>query len=103
MDPGWPPEALKAQAVVARTFAYTRWSVLFSYDEVLAALQKKRMIGGKLRGFSIGRRTALGIVVDFLAKIGAEKLTVKANDLRLALGAAKLKSARILRIRDKNG
>lgn len=196
MDPDWPLEALKAQAVVARTFAYTqlgkyakrgfdltadtrsqvyggllddpasvrqavegtrgevlgykgeilnvyyhsccgghtadegavwklggptppplrgvrdgyckaspsyRWKVFVPYDRLLAALEGRHLIGGRLRSFSIGARAA-GWVEDFVAKIGDETLRVGANDLRLAVGASQLPSARIMRvIRERGG
>ncbi len=191
MDPGWPLEALKAQAVVARTFAYTqlgkyrnkgfdltsdtrsqvyggltddspnvrkaveqtrgevlgykgeilnvfyhsccgghtadegtvwklpgptpkplrgvrdnycavsphyRWKVFIGYDRLLAALERKHLIGGKLRRFEIGARSTAGWVKTFIAKIGDQTLQVRANDLRLAIGASDLRSARIGRI-----
>jgi stage II sporulation protein D len=192
MDPAWPIEALKAQAVVARTFAYTqlgkykksgfdltsdtrsqvyggltddppsireavektkgevlgydgqilnvfyhsccgghtadqgsvwptsgrtpkplrgvrdkyceaapnfRWHAQLSYDQVLFALEKKRLLSGKLRRFEIGSRSVAGYVRTFIAKIGGERLEVGANDFRLAVGANQLKSARISRIK----
>lgn len=76
-----------------------RWKVQLAYDEVLEALQKRRMIGGKLRRFEIGRKSAAGWVRTFVAKIGGETMEVSANDFRLAVGASQLKSAHITRIR----
>lgn len=194
MDPSWPLEALKAQAVVARTFAYTqlgkfrqhgfdltadtrsqvygglgaghdtirravsethgevlgyqgqilsvyyhaccgghtahaaavwggatqvppplwgvrdrfcersplaRWSVFFTYDEILAALQRRRLIGGPLRRFEIGRRDRMGYVRTFLARVGSEDLTVAANDFRNWIGNTQMRSTRVQRIRKR--
>lgn len=196
MDPDWPLEALKAQAVVARTFAYTqmgkyrksgfdltsdtrsqvygglgddpplvrkaveetrgevlgykgeilnvfyhsccgghtadegtvwklsgptpkplrgvkdkycqasphyRWKVFVAYDRLLSALQRKHMIGGKLRRFEIGARSAAGYVRTFIARVGDDTLKVQANELRLAVGALDLRSTRISRIVKEKG
>lgn len=190
MDPSWPIEALKAQAVVARTFAYTQlgkyrkegfdlssdtrsqvyrgrgdnsasirkavaqtrgevlgyqgeivdvyyhaccgghtahagaiwggkaspllrgvkdrycrasplraWTAFFRYDELLAAIQGRRLIGGALSRFEIERRDAAGYVHRFTARIGGETLSIKGNDLRKALGGASMRSTRIDRVR----
>lgn len=76
-----------------------RWKVQLAYDEILAALQKRRLIGGKLRRFEIGKKTPAGWVRTFVARIGGETVEVSANDFRLAVGARELRSARVSRIR----
>lgn len=195
MDPGWPLEALKAQAVVARTFAYTQlgkyrkegfdlttdtrsqmyggrgadtaevrkavestrgevlgykgrilnvyyhaccgghtespatiwggdappplrgvrdrycsksplasWTAYVTFDQLAASLEKHRLTGGRLERFRIEARDAAGYVSVFVARIGAERLKVKAAELRAALGSERLKSLRISGIRMlKNG
>jgi stage II sporulation protein D len=187
MEPGWPREALKAQAVVARTFAYYhlgkykkagfdltadtrsqvyggvgaenesvrravaetrgevlgykgellevyyhaccgghtadaalvwgrgtapaplrgvkdrycpqsplgRWKVLIPKDDILAALQSRRMVGGKLRSFRLGKRDDAGYVRTFLAVVGGESLVVNAEQLRKAVGPTTLRSLRL--------
>jgi stage II sporulation protein D len=81
----------------------SHWSAFFSMHDVLAALEGRHLIGGALKRFEIGRKSSLGLVKDFVATIGDESIRIKANDLRLALGATAMKSARILRIRKVRG
>jgi len=188
MEPGWPQEALKAQAVVARTFAYYhlgkyrksgfdltsdtrsqvyggvgaeneavrravaetrgevlgfrgslldvyyhaccgghtadygqvwgggatapaplrgvkdrycpksplgRWTVLVPKADVLAALQSRRMVGGKLKSFRLGRRDGAGYVRNFLADIGGEATVVSAEVFRKEVGPTALRSLRL--------
>ena len=190
MEPTWPLEALKAQAVVARTFAYTQmgkykkdgfdlttdtrsqvyggrgaespavrqaveatrgevlgykgqilsvyyhaccgghtenvarawggdapaplwgvrdkycnasplrtWTAFVSYPDLLAALMKRTLTGGKLSRFEISRADGAGYVLAFAAKVGAETIRVKGAELRAALGANILRSVRILRLK----
>lgn len=195
MDPDWPAEALKAQAVVARTFAYTQlgkyrkegfdlstdtrsqvyggrgadnaavrkavestrgevlgyngqilnvyyhsccgghtespaviwggeappplrgvkdkycsasplasWTAYVTMDQLAASLQRNRLSGGKLKKFAVAARDAAGYVSAFAARLGGETLTVKAAELRSALGADRLRSLRISAVRTlKNG
>ncbi len=191
MEPNWPLEALKAQAVVARTFAYTQmgkykkdgfdltgdtrsqmygglgkeaplvaeavkdtkgevlgykgqilnvfyhsccgghtadmgmvwpgpgstprplkgvrdkycvrvaqpWTAYFNNSDILAAVERHTLTGGKLRAFTIGKKDIHGYVRDFVLKIGDEKKRVSANDLRQWLGPSEIRSAHISRIR----
>ncbi|MBI5241574.1 MAG: SpoIID/LytB domain-containing protein [Elusimicrobia bacterium] len=187
MEPGWPREALKAQAVVARTFAYYhlgkykkagfdltadtrsqvyggvgadneavrravsetrgevlgykgelldvyyhaccgghtadyavvwghgravpplrgvrdkycpksplgRWKALIPKDEVLTVLQSRRMVGGRLKSFRLGKRDPAGYVRSFLAVVGGEAMVVDAEEFRRAVGATVLRSLRL--------
>jgi stage II sporulation protein D len=190
MEPDWPLEALKAQAVVARTFAYTQlgkykkqgfdlttdtrsqmyggrgskhlsvlkavqgtrgevlgykgeilnvyyhaccgghtesaarawggdapaplwgvkdkycyasplrtWTAYFSYADLVAALVKDRLTGGKLSRFEIGRADGAGYAQSFTAKVGGETFRIKGSSLRAALGGGVLRSLRITRLR----
>jgi stage II sporulation protein D len=193
MDPSWPVESLKAQAVVARTFAYTqlgkyrkegydlstdtrsqvyrgrgdgspsikkavestrgevlgykgqilnvyyhsccgghttsaasvwggeaalpplrgvedrycarsphnRWTAYATHDQLLAALDKRRLVAGVFKGFDIDRRDAAGYVASFVARVGAETLRVKAGDLRSGLSGT-LRSLRILKLKRRS-
>lgn len=190
MDPSWPLEALKAQAVVARTFAYTQlgkyksegfdltgdtrsqvyggagpelpsvrkavqetkrevlgyngdilsvyyhaccgghtadasdvwpsgerspkplrgvrdkycdklpteWRAYFPGDDILAAVERHRLIAGRLRAFKIGRKDLAGFVRDFVLKVGDETMRVAAADLRQWLGASELRSTRVAKV-----
>jgi stage II sporulation protein D len=192
MDPDWPLEALKAQAVVARTFAYTQfgkyhklgfdlttdtrsqvyggaggpadrssilkavqgtrgevlgykgeilnvfyhaccgghtenaarawggdapaplwgvkdkycyksplrtWTAYFSYTDLVTALLRGRLDGGKLTRFEIGRADNAGYAQSFNAKIGGETVRVKGSELRAALGGSVLRSLRVMRLK----
>lgn len=193
MDPSWPLEALKAQAVVARTFAYTqlgkyakqgydlstdtrsqvykgrsddavirravdttrgevlgykgqilnvyyhaccggrttsasavwggeappplrgvadkycqlsphrKWTAFIAYEELLASLDRKRLLSGTLKKFEVAVYDRAGYAQSFRAKVGSERLDVRAPDFRAALGGA-LRSLRIRKLRRlKNG
>jgi stage II sporulation protein D len=193
MDPDWPLEALKAQAVVARTFAYTQmgkyrkdgfdlttdtrsqvyggrgntsdavrravsetrgevlgykgqilpvfyhaccgghtenaarvwggdappplwgvkdkycyksplrsWTTYVSYPDLLAALLKRTLTGGKLKRFEIGRTDGAGYALTVVAKIGAQTIHMKAAEFRSALGNGLLRSVRITRLKKKS-
>lgn len=83
---------------------YASWSAFVTFDHLAASLQKNRLTGGKLERFAVEARDAAGYVSSFIARLGREKLMVKASDLRAALGAERLKSLRIRKVRLlKNG
>ncbi len=72
-----------------------RWKALIPKDEALAALQTRRMVGGKLKSFRLGRRDGAGYVRTFLANVGGEALVVNAEQFRKAVGATVLRSLRL--------
>ncbi|MBI5629411.1 MAG: SpoIID/LytB domain-containing protein [Elusimicrobia bacterium] len=77
-----------------------RWKAFFSYDDIVAALQRNHLFSGVLRRFEIARRDMIsGHVRSFLVKIGRDEMSVKADDLRQGLGASEFRSARVSRIR----
>ncbi len=98
-----PPPLRGVRDYYCRASPFYRWSAFFSTRDILAALEGHHLVGGTLKRFAVGRKSTLGLVRDFVATIGRETIRVKANDLRLALGATEMKSARILRIRRVNG
>jgi stage II sporulation protein D len=72
-----------------------RWTVLISKADALAALQSRRMIGGKLKSFRLGRRDSAGYVRNFLAQIGGEAVVVSAEEFRKQVGPTALRSLRL--------
>ncbi len=81
---------------------YYRWKVFFRSDEIKAALESRRLIGGALKFFKIGSRK-YDYAKNFKAQIGDTPLSVDANRFRLALGASSLKSVRIFSIKREAG
>jgi len=80
-----------------------RWKVFFSFDEIRAALENRRLFGGALKFFDLGPQKN-DYVKSFTAQVGDQKLTVDANRFRLAIGPSSLKSVRILEVsKEKNG
>jgi stage II sporulation protein D len=72
-----------------------RWTVLIPKAEALAALQSRRMVGGKLKSFRLGRRDGAGYVRTFLADIGGQAVVVNAEDFRKVVGPTILRSLRL--------
>jgi stage II sporulation protein D len=72
-----------------------RWTVLIPKADVLAAVQSRRMVGGKLKGFRLGRRDNAGYVRAFLADIGGKTVAVSAESFRENVGATALRSLRL--------
>lgn len=77
----------------------SRWTAFIPADDVLAALQAKRLIGGKLERFRPGRRDSAGYVRSFMAKVGGETLNVDAEEFRKAVGTMELRSLRLNSVR----
>ncbi len=73
---------------------YYRWKIFFRSDEIKAALESRRLLGGALNFFGLGSEK-YDYVKNFKAQIGTTHLVVGANRFRLALGASSLKSVRI--------
>ncbi|MCX5793903.1 MAG: SpoIID/LytB domain-containing protein [Elusimicrobia bacterium] len=72
-----------------------RWRVLVSKADVLAALQSRRLVGGRLKSFRLGRRDGAGYLRTFLADIGGEAVVVSAEAFRKAVGPTVLRSLRL--------
>ncbi|MFA6004720.1 MAG: SpoIID/LytB domain-containing protein [Elusimicrobiota bacterium] len=72
-----------------------RWTVTIPTSDVLAALQSRRMFGGRLRAFQLGRRDPAGYVRSFEVRIGSEETTVRSGDFRAAVGGTFLRSVRL--------
>jgi stage II sporulation protein D len=77
---------------------HMRWTAYFAWQDVMTAIEERRRLPGPLRSLKIGSRDAAGYVRDFVARWGGAETTVKAGDLRAALGAGDLKSVRISRV-----
>ena len=71
----------------------------FTLAEVLAALQAKRLIGGKLKALRLESKDAAGYVSRLIAKIGDTTLSIGANEFRQALGVTELRSVRLIAVR----
>jgi stage II sporulation protein D len=72
-----------------------RWTALIPTVDALAALQSRRMIGGRLEDFRLGRRDQAGYVRVFLAEIGGERVAVSAEEFRREAGPTVLRSLRL--------
>ena len=77
---------------------HMRWTAYFAWQDVMTAIDERRRLPGPLKSLKIGRRDVAGYVRDFIARSGNAEATVKASDLRAALGAGDLKSVRISRV-----
>jgi stage II sporulation protein D len=77
---------------------HMRWTAYFAWQDIMSAIEERRRLPGPLKSLKIGRRDVAGYVRDFVARSGRNDLTVKAGDLRGALGAGDLKSIRISRL-----
>ncbi len=77
---------------------HMRWTASFSWQDLMAAIEERRRLPGPLKALEIGRRDVAGYVRDFVARVGAAELAVKASDLRADLGAEDMKSVRISRV-----
>ncbi len=80
-----------------------RWTAFIPVDDVLAALQSKHLIGGKLQYFRPGKRDSAGYVRSFTAKVGGEMLSVDAEEFRKSVGATELRSLRVGSVRLRRG
>lgn len=78
---------------------HARWTAYFPYDGILPALQRRLMTGGALKRFEIGHKDRHGYVTYFIFRLGERTATIKAHELRAALGSAVFKSTRVSRIR----
>lgn len=94
-----PPPLRGVKDRYCESSPHSRWTAYFPYDGILPALQKKLMTAGKLKRFEVGHKDRRGYVTYFIYKLGSETATIKAAELRAALGSALLKSTRISRIR----
>lgn len=82
---------------------YYRWKVFFTNEEIVAALESRRLFGGSLEFFSLGDKKD-DYVKNFKARIGDRPLRVNANQFRLAIGPSSLKSVRLFDIKkERNG
>ena len=97
--PAPPPPLRGVRDRYCRNTPLARWTAYFPYEEVLAALQQDRLLGGAIRMFAVQSRTAAGYAKDFAVTVGSERLLVKASDFRKLIGSADLKSVRIERVR----
>ena len=82
---------------------HMRWTARFTWQDVMAALEQRRVLPGPLKALKIGRRDVAGYVRDFVARSGKAQATVRAADLRTSLGAGDLKSVRISRVVARKG
>ena len=83
--------------------ALGRWTIFIPSAEVLAALQSRRLIGGRLKAFRMGRRDPAGYVRSFTAKVGGKTMTVNSEDFRRAVGPTQLRSLRLRSVRLRRG
>lgn len=84
-----------------RTAPPMHWTAYFAWQDLMEAFAEKANLPGPLKSLRLGRRDVAGYVQDFIATAGGHDVRVKASDVRLLLGAADLKSTRILKIAAK--
>ncbi|MBI3553672.1 MAG: SpoIID/LytB domain-containing protein [Elusimicrobia bacterium] len=104
----WPtagssPRPLKGVSDKYCSKVPSAWTAYFRNSDILAAVQRRTLTGGRLRAFSIGKKDIYGYVRDFSLKIGEQTMKVATNDLRQWLGPSEIRSPRISRIRKTDG
>lgn len=98
-DPRQTPRPLRGvKDSWCRSSPKFNWNAYFAWADLTAAIDETYSLPGPLTAFKISHRNLAGYVLSFVARSGRTNVEVKASDLRKALGAEELKSAKIRRL-----
>jgi stage II sporulation protein D len=77
---------------------HMHWTAYFAWQDVMTAFEDRVNLPGPLKSLKIDRRDVAGFVRSFIAKTAKGSVSLKAAELRTALGAGDLKSVKISRL-----
>jgi stage II sporulation protein D len=78
-----------------RASPHMSWTAYFAWPELTAAASERRLLPGPLTSLKLGARDAAGHALTLIGRAGGERVEVRANELRRALGGTELKGLRL--------